>query len=61
MEYGGLKLTPKSWNVFTGTEKVSGRLEEDKVRPVKNQLPEDIPEHDRTLFRKIEEKEKRNC
>ena len=58
MEYGGLSLTQKAWDVFKGTETVAGRLEEDEIRPVKNQQPEDIPEHDGRLFEKLKKKRK---
>jgi len=58
MEYGGLRLTPKAWDVFKGKKNVSGRLEEEKIGPVKKRPPEDIPEHDEQLFRKLKRKRK---
>ncbi len=57
MEFGGLKLTPKAWDVLRGKEKVMGIIEEDK-KPEPIAVREDLDfNHD--LFEMLREKRKK--
>jgi ATP-dependent DNA helicase RecQ len=60
MDYGGLQLSPKAWDVFKGKESVLGRLEGDEVKEVKAKRKiEDIDiDHDEKLFEKLRKKRK---
>ena len=58
MEYGGLKLTEKAWDVFKGEENVYGRLEADEIKVVKKRPTENITDFDEKLFDKLRRKRK---
>lgn len=60
MEYGGLKLTPKAWEVLRGKQSVWGYLSEEK-RPdvqIDPSTGNDLQELDRTLFDLLRKKRK---
>ncbi len=52
-KYGSLKLTEKAYDVFKGTEKVFGMIEEEDLRQVKQQKREVENDYDRVLFEKL--------
>jgi len=58
MEYGGLKLTEKSWDVFKGKENVYGRIEADEIKVVKKKPTEKITDFDEKLFDRLRKKRK---
>ena len=60
MEFGGLQLTKKAWDVLKGKEIFLGRLEEEWAEdaPVKESEKETDPEYDRTLFEILRKKRK---
>lgn len=61
MDYGGLRLTPKAWDVFRGLEKVMGRVPEDspvmEINEKKKKMP-DEPDYDQALFEILRKKRK---
>jgi len=58
MEYGGLKLTEKAWDVFKGKENVYGRVEADEIKVVKKRPTENITDFDEKLFDRLRKKRK---
>jgi len=58
MEYGGLKLTEKTWDVFKGKENVYGRIEADEIKVVKKKPTEKITDFDENLFDRLRRKRK---
>jgi len=56
MEFGSLKLTSKTYEVFKGTEKVMGKVEQKEVADA--QSKENIIEYDRALFELLRGKRK---
>jgi ATP-dependent DNA helicase RecQ len=58
MEYGGLKLTEKAWDVFKGEENVFGRIEADEIKVVKKRPTKNITDFDEKLFDKLRRKRK---
>lgn len=60
MEYGGLRLTQKAWDVFKGNEIVMGRLEEEPVAELngKDREKKADLDHDATFFEILRKKRK---
>ena len=58
MEYGGLNLTEKAWDVFKGKENVYGRIEADEIKVVKKRPTENITDFDEKLFDRLRKKRK---
>jgi ATP-dependent DNA helicase RecQ len=58
MEYGGLKLTEKAWDVLKGKENVCGRIEADEIKVVKKRPTENITDFDEKLFDRLRRKRK---
>jgi ATP-dependent DNA helicase RecQ len=58
MEYGGLNLTEKAWDVFKGKENVCGRIEADEIKVVKKRPTENITDFDEKLFDRLRKKRK---
>jgi ATP-dependent DNA helicase RecQ len=58
MDYGGLKLTEKAWEVFKGKENVYGRIEADEIKVVRKRPTENITDFDEELFDRLRRKRK---
>lgn len=60
MEFGGLQLTKKAWDVLNGKETFSGRLEEEPTDEISGKVSGKVPmpEHDRDLFDILRKKRK---
>jgi ATP-dependent DNA helicase RecQ len=58
MEYGGLKLSERAWEVFKGKENVYGRIEADEIKVVKKKPTENITDFDEKLFDRLRKKRK---
>ncbi|MFC1821865.1 DNA helicase RecQ [Thermodesulfobacteriota bacterium] len=56
MEFGGLQLTEKTWNVLKGKEKVFGKVKEEWVAPPKKSQA--APDSDYQLFEALRKKRK---
>ena len=56
MEFGGLQLTDKSWDVLKKNEKVFGLIKEDWAEPAPKS--QDLPEYDKEIFEILRKKRK---
>ncbi len=59
MEFGGLSLTEKAWQVMRGREQVLGRLEPERAAPVREKETAGIRAYDQVLFELLRKERKR--
>ena len=59
MEFGGLSLTDKAWQVMRGEEQVLGRLEPDRAAPARDKEQPPVSRYDQDLFERLRKERKR--